>query len=188
MGLVVLFLSLLSNVVFTPHSPPSLSSITPTFDFFFFYIIPTTIQAITTGVVMGGLGSVLFAAVAVAVVAVVVHFYYGVWRRTAEIRRKLRAQGVTGPPPSLLYGNLPEMQEIQLEAAAAAMASPPHHASVIVAHDYTSTLFPYFVKWRKQYGIIYYYYYYYFVKLQIKFPRVHVVHILVSIFSLRKEI
>ncbi|XP_023516881.1 cytochrome P450 714A1-like [Cucurbita pepo subsp. pepo] len=106
---------------------------------------------------MGGLGSVLFAAVAVAVVAVVVHFYYGVWRRTAEIRRKLRAQGVTGPPPSLLYGNLPEMQEIQLEAAAAAMASPPHHASVIVAHDYTSTLFPYFVKWRKQYGPLYTY-------------------------------
>lgn len=116
------------------------------FNYFIFFWI-----AMEMAVIIGRLVSVFPAAVAVAVVAVFVHFYfYGAWRRTAEVRRKLREQGVGGPPPSVLYGNLPEMQKIQLQAAA--VASPPHHATAIVAHDYTSTLFPYFVKWRKQYG------------------------------------
>ncbi|XP_038893046.1 cytochrome P450 714A1-like isoform X2 [Benincasa hispida] len=108
------------------------------------------------GSIVCGFISVFPVAVTVTVVAILVHLYfYGAWRRTAEVRRKLRAQGVTGPPPSILYGNLPEMQKIQLQTAA--MASPPHRASAIVAHDYTSTLFPYFVEWRKQYGPLYTY-------------------------------
>ncbi|XP_022941651.1 cytochrome P450 714A1-like isoform X2 [Cucurbita moschata] len=108
------------------------------------------------GAVISGFVSVFPAAIAVAVVAVLVHLYFNsAWRKTAELRRKLREQGVMGPPPSVLFGNLPEMKKIQLEAAA--MASPPRHASAIVAHDYTSTLFPCLVKWRKQYGPLYTY-------------------------------
>lgn len=112
--------------------------------------------------------SVFPVAVAVTVVAILVHLYfYGAWRRTAEVRRKLRAQGVIGPPPSVLYGNLPEMQKIQLQTAA--MASPPHGASAIIAHDYTSTLFPYFVEWRKQYGILLIFMLFIFIWLFYKF-------------------
>ncbi|KAL0539814.1 hypothetical protein IC582_024035 [Cucumis melo] len=108
------------------------------------------------GYVISGFVLVFPTAFVMAVVMILLHFYfYGAWRRTADVRRKLRAQGVTGPPPSILYGNLPEMQKIQLQTAA--MASPLHCASAIVAHDYTSTLFPYFVEWRKQYGPLYTY-------------------------------
>lgn len=63
----------------------------------------------------------------------------------------LRTQGIKGPTPSLLYGNLPEMQKIQLQAL-----KSPNHAE-FVAHDYTSSVFPYFEHWRKEYGLIYTY-------------------------------
>ncbi|KAL6123447.1 hypothetical protein ACLB2K_075969 [Fragaria x ananassa] len=61
-------------------------------------------------------------------------------------------QGIKGPTPSLLYGNLAEMQKIQLLES---QKSANH--SEFVAHDYTSSLFPYFEHWRKEYGLIYTY-------------------------------
>lgn len=60
-------------------------------------------------------------------------------------------QGIKGPPPSFLYGNVPEMQQIQLKA------KKTRNHTEIVAHDYTSTLFPYLDHWRKEYGLIYTY-------------------------------
>ncbi|XP_061999938.1 cytochrome P450 714A1-like [Rosa rugosa] len=79
------------------------------------------------------------------------HLYNTVWLKSVRLRRKLQMQGIKGPTPSLLYGNLAEMQKIQLQA----QKSPNH--SEFVAHDYTSSLFPYFERWRKEYGLIYTY-------------------------------
>lgn len=67
------------------------------------------------------------------------------------IRRKLRMQGIQGPRPSFLYGNLPEMQKIQSKIIKG-KASSSH--GELIAHDYTSTLFPYLERWRKEYGNI----------------------------------
>lgn len=72
-----------------------------------------------------------------------------VWVDPWQIRRKLEAQGINGPTPSLLYGNIWEMKKIQ---ASAAMKMAAKDDDDFVAHDYTSTLFPYFEQWRKQYG------------------------------------
>ncbi|KAJ4720279.1 Cytochrome P450 [Melia azedarach] len=80
-----------------------------------------------------------------------IHLYKTVWLKSERVRRKLRVQGIKGPPPSIIYGNLPEMQKIQSDTKAAAAATD------IVAHDYTCTLFPYFEQWRKQYGSVYTY-------------------------------
>lgn len=85
--------------------------------------------------------------VVVGGVGLVVHIYNSVWLKSERMRRKMRMQGIRGPPPSFLYGNLPEMQKIQLQA----MKAPPNHTE-FVAHDYTSTVFPYFEQWRKEYG------------------------------------
>ncbi|MFQ6647363.1 hypothetical protein Gotur_021111 [Gossypium turneri] len=91
-------------------------------------------------------------AVVGAVWFLVHHLYNSMWFRSERLRRKLWIQGIKGPSPSLIYGNLPEMQKIQLNA----LTSTPNNAD-IVAHDYTSSLFPYFVQWRKEYGPIYTY-------------------------------
>lgn len=74
------------------------------------------------------------------------------WVRCQTHRKKLRKQGIKGPSPSLLYGNVPEMQRIQ-----SMVAKSPSSNGEIVGHDYTSTLFPYFEQWRKEYGPIYTY-------------------------------
>ncbi|KAF8009814.1 hypothetical protein BT93_J0722 [Corymbia citriodora subsp. variegata] len=92
----------------------------------------------------------------VAMVSSVVHWYTATWLKCERLRKKLRRQGVRGPAPSFLYGNLPEMQRIQMKAKAAIdEAALPH--GEFIAHDYTSSLFPYFEQWRKEYGLMYTY-------------------------------
>jgi hypothetical protein len=92
--------------------------------------------------------SMIFPLVLLALAGLLFHVYNTVWLKSQRIRKKLREQGIKGPSPSFLYGSLPEMQKIQSQATT---SNPPNHAE-IVAHDYTSTLFPYFEQWRKEYG------------------------------------
>ncbi|KAH7537712.1 hypothetical protein FEM48_Zijuj03G0122100 [Ziziphus jujuba var. spinosa] len=88
--------------------------------------------------------------VLVGLLGFLLYIYNSVWLKSERVRKKLRVQGIRGPPPSFLYGNLPEMQRIQLQA----MKAPTHHTdNEFVAHDYTSTLFPYF----EHTGLIYTY-------------------------------
>ncbi|CAA2971413.1 cytochrome P450 714A1-like [Olea europaea var. sylvestris] len=76
-----------------------------------------------------------------------------VWVNPWRLRRRLEKQGIRGPRPCFLYGNVPEMQRIQ----ASSIKNTGAENTGFVAHDYTSTLFPYFEQWRKQYGPIYTY-------------------------------
>ncbi|GFP86639.1 cytochrome p450 714a1 [Phtheirospermum japonicum] len=82
------------------------------------------------------------------------YFFKTLWLNPWKIRRKLESQGIKGPKPSFLYGNVWEMQKIQ---ALAMKKNNNDDDQEFVAHDYTSTLFPYFEQWRKQYGPIYTY-------------------------------
>ncbi|KAL3521344.1 hypothetical protein ACH5RR_019493 [Cinchona calisaya] len=79
------------------------------------------------------------------------YFINVLWLKPQRVLWKLQRQGIKGPRPSFLYGNIKEMQEIQAKAMKAA------NFSEYVAHDYTSTVFPYFEQWRKKYGPIYAY-------------------------------
>ncbi|XP_010278927.1 PREDICTED: cytochrome P450 714A1-like [Nelumbo nucifera] len=89
--------------------------------------------------------------VVVVVVSLVMYVYSILWLKPEKLREKLRIQGITGPPPCFLRGNVPEMKRIQAGVAA---ASPSAANS---PHDYASILFPYLEQWRKQYGQIYMY-------------------------------
>ncbi|XP_021689936.2 cytochrome P450 714A1 [Hevea brasiliensis] len=82
------------------------------------------------------------------------HLYRTVLLSSYTVKKKLHMQGINGPSPSFLYGNLPEMQQIQLKVKKEAF---PTHGDEIVAQDYTSIVFPYFDHWRKEYGPIYMY-------------------------------
>ncbi|KAF2302813.1 hypothetical protein GH714_008543 [Hevea brasiliensis] len=84
----------------------------------------------------------------VGLVCFIIHLYRTILLRSQRMKRKLRMQGIKGPSPSFLYGNLSEMQEIQSRAMKA-----ENHGD-IVAHDYTSSIFPYFEHWRKQYAFV----------------------------------
>ncbi|XP_047172016.1 cytochrome P450 714A1-like [Vigna umbellata] len=100
--------------------------------------------------------------VSVAVVGILSWVLYGygrVWYESQRVRKRILKQGIKGPPPSFLHGNLPDILKIQAQAAsqAKASASTSNHSDQLVAHDYTATLFPYFEHWRKEYGLLYTY-------------------------------
>lgn len=84
----------------------------------------------------------------VGIVGVGYHVYGRAVAEQWRMRRSLKKQGVKGPPPSLFNGNVSEMQRIQSEAKR-------YSGDNIISHDYSSSLFPYFEHWRKQYGLFF---------------------------------
>lgn len=91
-------------------------------------------------------------AFAALLVCLFLYLFNILWLKPQRLRWQLRKQGIKGPQPSLLYGNVPQMQKIQTS-----MAMKASNHGEFIAHDYTSTLFPYFEQWRKEYGPIYTY-------------------------------
>lgn len=94
---------------------------------------------------------ILVVIVSIASLCFVKIVWFGPW----WIRRKLELQGIGGPKPRFLYGNVGEMQMIQVNSD----AKKSENDGEFVAHDYTSTLFPYFEQWRKEYGKFTYLFY-----------------------------
>ncbi|CAL5002005.1 unnamed protein product [Urochloa decumbens] len=68
-----------------------------------------------------------------------------------RIRRALAAQGVLGPPPRPLVGNLRHVSALVAASTAAAMPS--------LSHDIVPRLLPHYVLWSKSYGSIFVYWY-----------------------------
>nr|XP_043607879.1 cytochrome P450 714A1-like [Erigeron canadensis] len=82
------------------------------------------------------------------------------WVKPQRLRKKLERQGIRGPKPSFLYGNVSEMQRIQSSAIAKKATHHDTKSNInvdFVGDDYTCVLFPYFEQWRKQYGSIFTY-------------------------------
>ncbi|CAD6265419.1 unnamed protein product [Miscanthus lutarioriparius] len=69
----------------------------------------------------------------------------------ARIRTILAGQGVHGPPPRLLVGNLRDVSTLVAEATAGDMSS--------LSHDIVGRLLPHYVLWSKMYGRLFVYWY-----------------------------
>ena len=69
-----------------------------------------------------------------------------VWK-PRRLGSKLGKQGIRGPPPCLLFGNVSEMKRIQIQNQSVAAPKDLQH------HLWFSNLFPYFEQWRKKYGM-----------------------------------
>ncbi|XP_020275176.1 cytochrome P450 714B3-like isoform X2 [Asparagus officinalis] len=75
------------------------------------------------------------------------YLYNVLWLHPQKICKKLRRQGIDGPKPSFLHGNLKEMKMLAMEEK--------RRDGEAIIHDYTPL--PYFEKWRKRYGSIFLY-------------------------------
>ncbi|CAF2144643.1 unnamed protein product [Brassica napus] len=84
--------------------------------------------------------------VVVGIIGMGYHAYGGAVVEQWRMRRYLRKQGVKGPPPSIFNGNVSEMKRIQSE-------TKHYSGDNIISHDYSSSIFPYFEHWRKQYTV-----------------------------------
>lgn len=93
--------------------------------------------------------------VALLVITILPLYFLNIlWMKPHRLRKKLERQGIRGPKPSFLYGNVSEMQKIQSDVKAM-KASRLLDNGDFVGDDYTCVLFPYFEQWRKQYGMLY---------------------------------
>ena len=88
-------------------------------------------------------------------VVLLLHLYDSLLVKPKKLRSMLQKQGINGPPPSFLLGNIPDMKRIKLKMQAATATTTPkenHNNVVPIAHDWPSTNFPYLEQWRKEYG------------------------------------
>ncbi|EPS72942.1 hypothetical protein M569_01814 [Genlisea aurea] len=92
-----------------------------------------TMVAITAGV--------LFLHFIIKVLHETLSCYWFIPRRIKSIMEK---QGVSGPPPRFLFGNLPEMAALIGKSTSGDMDS--------VSHDIVGRLLPHFVAWSEQHG------------------------------------
>ncbi|KAL4271987.1 hypothetical protein GQ457_13G017020 [Hibiscus cannabinus] len=63
-----------------------------------------------------------------------------------KLRSRLRQQGINGPPPTLLLGNIREIKQSQ----SSVVKDPTPHS-----HNCAALLFPFFHQWRNQYGEVF---------------------------------
>lgn len=81
-------------------------------------------------------------------VAFVFHVYSVLVLKPQRLRSKLQNQGIRGPSPSVLLGNISEMRRmVQDQTQTQTQSTQP-----AISHDCTSTVFPYLQKWRNEYG------------------------------------
>ena len=96
-----------------------------------------------------GLTRIIVSAVLGGVLGLFIYLYTTLFLQPRRLQSKLRRQGIRGPPPSFLFGNIAEMKKIQLHAHSTAAKD---HDSI--AHDWPFTLFSYIHQWRNQYGTL----------------------------------
>ena len=83
----------------------------------------------------------------------VAYLYSILWLRPERLRQKLRSQGVKGPKPSFLFGNIQEMRRIQQQLTE---SRQEQEAGITdrFSSNYVATLFPYFLHWSRVYGML----------------------------------
>ena len=81
-----------------------------------------------------------------------VHLYNVLVRKPERLRAMLRKQGISGPRPTFLLGNMMEFKKAlsttERKVVTTSTGAP-------VSHNCAATIFPFLEKWRKQYGNIY---------------------------------
>lgn len=88
-------------------------------------------------------------AVVVTFLALLELLYSGLVLKPERLRSALRKQGIRGPGPSLLLGNISEIRKSRSTTVKASTNEPP------LFHNCAATLFPFFEQWRKQYGPVF---------------------------------
>ncbi|KAA8550471.1 hypothetical protein F0562_002155 [Nyssa sinensis] len=86
----------------------------------------------------------------VAVFGLLVRLYNSLVAKPEKLRSMLRKQGISGPRPSFLLGNIREI----MKARNGAVDAPPS-GETPVYHNCGAALFPFFDQWREQYGQVF---------------------------------
>lgn len=98
---------------------------------------------------------VLLTSVIVGVLGLFLQLYNSLVRKPERLRSALRKQGITGPKPTFILGNISEIKKARDSAAKAkakAKAAVDGEGQHPVFHNCGSVLLPFLDQWRKDYG------------------------------------
>lgn len=96
---------------------------------------------------------VCWSVVLIVVLSVLKRVLSQMWLKPARIRSVLSKQGIRGPRPSFLVGNIPEMQKIQSTITNMITLQKQPSDDQRVQHNWDSSMFPYLQQWTREYGI-----------------------------------
>ena len=105
---------------------------------------PIPMAKITVSVVIGGF------------IVLLMQLYNLLVLKPKLLRAKLQRQGIRGPSPSFFFGNIPEMNRIQLQVHSTPKTTATKEYdrpdADAITHYWPSTLFPHLEQWRNEYG------------------------------------
>ena len=84
----------------------------------------------------------------VGLIGMLIRLYDSLVLKPERLRFKLRKQGIRGPPPSFLIGNMLEMGKTGSKESNLAQ-----DGKQVITHNCSAAVLPFLDKWRKQYGI-----------------------------------
>ncbi|OWM77400.1 hypothetical protein CDL15_Pgr016797 [Punica granatum] len=110
--------------------------------------------------VLQQLPRIAFAVALVGILSMITRLYEVMIWRPKRLRGKLLKQGISGPPPSIILGNLPEMKRFSSEpqrgedqvADGEAKIGNRDQDSRVITHNCSSKVYPFLERWRKEYG------------------------------------
>ncbi|KAM7496332.1 hypothetical protein LguiA_020746 [Lonicera macranthoides] len=73
-------------------------------------------------------------------------------KKPKKLRSMMKNQGISGPSPKLLVGNLMDMKKSRDDASLAKQLAPTNSPDNPVEHNCADLLFPFFNQWKRQYG------------------------------------
>ncbi|KAK0577948.1 hypothetical protein LWI29_002719 [Acer saccharum] len=90
----------------------------------------------------------------------VIRLYKRLVVKPESLREMLREQGISGPPPTLMLGNIREIKKAQAQRKKVRLISTIDDVSAAatttsISHNVDATLFPFFEQWRRQYGEVF---------------------------------
>ncbi|XVE75517.1 hypothetical protein DITRI_Ditri12bG0099900 [Diplodiscus trichospermus] len=83
----------------------------------------------------------------VGLLALLLRLFEELILKPKRLRSMLRKQGISGPAPSILLGNIPEMKKIQ-----SMQSKFCKEGEQVITHNCCSAMFPFLDHWRNQYG------------------------------------
>lgn len=88
--------------------------------------------------------------VLIGIISVLMRLVKEMWLKHARIRSVLWRQGIRGPAPSFIFGNVSEMKDIQ--SSNININQKPSGVKR-VEHNWVPSFFPYLQQWEQQYGM-----------------------------------
>ncbi|KAK9283928.1 hypothetical protein L1049_012185 [Liquidambar formosana] len=95
---------------------------------------------------------IMLTVVLLGIISLLIYVFDILLLKPERLRSKLRKQGISGPPPSFLLGNI---RDIKRKPQSKVSTAPCEEVQVVLTHNCSSTLFPSFEQWRKEYGPIF---------------------------------